>query len=34
MNGFEKFKEKLQNKGKFYSSLTGKKLVANNMNVI
>ena len=26
MNGFEKFKEKLQNKGKFYSSLTGKKV--------
>ena len=26
MNDFEKFKKKLQNKGKSYSSLTGKKI--------
>ena len=28
MSDFEKFKEKLPSKEKFYSSLTGKKLVA------
>ena len=26
MSDFEKFKEKLPSKGKFYSSLTGKKI--------
>ena len=32
MGDFEKFKEKLPSKEKFYSSLTGKKkLVAKNM---
>ena len=33
MGDFEKFKEQLQSKEKFYSSLTGKKLVTKNMNM-
>ena len=33
MGDFEKFKEQLQSKEKFYSSLTGKKLVIKNMNM-
>ena len=33
MGDFEKFKEQLQRKEKFYSSLTGKKLVIKNMNM-
>ena len=33
MGDFEKFKEELQSKEKFYSSLTGKKLVIKNMNM-
>ena len=33
MSDFEKFKEQLPNKEKFYSSLTGKKLVTKNMNL-
>ena len=31
MTDFEKFKEKLPSKEKFYSSLTGKKLMTKNM---
>ena len=34
MSDFEKFKEQLPRKGKFYSSLTDKKLVTKNMNVL
>ena len=33
MNDFEKFKEQLPSKEKFYSLLTGKKLVIQNMNM-
>ena len=33
MGDFEKFKEQLQSKEKFYGSLTGKKLVIKNMNM-
>ena len=33
MNNFEKFKEELSSKEKFYSSLTGKKIVTKNMNM-
>ena len=31
MSDFKKFKEELPSKKKFYSSLTGKKLVIKNM---
>ena len=31
MSDFENFKEELPSKEKFYSSLTGKKLVTKNM---
>ena len=34
MSNFEKFKENLLNKEQFYSLLTGKKLIAKNMNVV
>ena len=34
MNDFEKFKEKLPCKEKFYGSLTDKKLVTKNMNML
>ena len=33
MTDFEKFKKQLPSKEKFYSSLTGKKLVIKNMNI-
>ena len=33
MNDFEKFKEELPSKEKFYSSLTNKKIMAKNMNI-
>ena len=33
MSNFEKFKEQLPGKEKFYSSLTGKKLVTKNMDM-
>ena len=33
MSNFEKFKDELPNKEKFYSSLTDKKLVTKNMNI-
>ena len=34
MSDFEKFKEKLPSKEKFYSSLTNKKNVIKNMNML
>ena len=34
MSDFEKFKEPLPSKEKFYSSLTGKKIVTKNMNML
>ena len=33
MSNFENFKEELPNKEKFYSSLTGKKLVTKKINM-
>ena len=33
MSDFEKFKEKLPSKEKFYNSLTNKKILKNNMNM-
>ena len=33
VSDFERFKEELSSTGKFYSLLTGKKLVAKNMNM-
>ena len=33
MSDFEKFKEELPRKEKFYSSLTGKKLVKENIKM-
>ena len=33
MNDFEKFKEKLPSKEKFYSLLTDRKLLTKNMNM-
>ena len=33
MSDFEKFKEELPRKEKFYSSLTDRKLVTKNMNM-
>ena len=33
MSNFDKFKEQLPSKEKFYSSLTGKKIVTKNMNM-
>ena len=33
MNNFEKFKEELRSKEKFYSLLMGKKLMIKSMNV-
>ena len=33
MSDFEKFKEQLPNKEKFYSSLIGKKLVTEEINM-
>ena len=33
MSDFEKFKEELPSKEKFYSSLTGKRIVTKNMNM-
>ena len=33
MNDYKKFKEKLRYKEKFYSSITGKKLMTENMNI-
>ena len=33
MNDFETLKEQLSGKEKFYSSLTGKKLIRKNMNM-
>ena len=34
MSGFEKFKEKLPSKGKFYSLLKDKKLVIKSMSMV
>ena len=33
MSDFEKFKEQLPNKEKFYSSITGEKISDKNMNL-
>ena len=33
MSNFEKFKEELPSKEKFYSSLTDRKISAKNMNM-
>ena len=33
ISDFEKFKEQLPNKEKFYSLLTGKEIVTKNMNI-